>query len=239
MVTAPIFFAIFVATVGGALVQGSIGFGMNLVIVAVTALVLPEALPVTAIFLAVPLVVGMIRREHEHVDWRGAGWITVGRLPGTALGVWLVAVASVETLTAVVGAAVLMAVLMSAVSPPIPINRSTAAATGAISGAMGTASSIGGPPLALLYQRESGPTLRSTLAVTFAIGTAMSLSALGLAGQVRREQFLLALALTPAVIIGLWLSRRVQDHLDGTWLRPSVLVFAAATGALTLLRAVL
>jgi uncharacterized membrane protein YfcA len=101
---------------------------------------------------------------------------------------------------------------------------------------MGTASAIGGPPPALLYQHHPGPVLRSTTAALFVVGTLLSTLVLALAGQVDGEHVALALGLTPAVASGLLLSRLVGGRIDAGWLRPGVLVVAAAAGALTLLR---
>ena len=46
---------------------------------------------------------------------------------------------------------------------------------GAASGVMGTATAIGGPPMALVWQRNSGARLRGTMSGFFLVGSAMSL----------------------------------------------------------------
>ena len=58
----------------------------------------------------------------------------------------------------------------------------------------GTATSIGGPPLAILYQHHHPGVLRPTLAAYFAIGAALSLVGLGVAGQLDSGVALLAAA---------------------------------------------
>jgi uncharacterized membrane protein YfcA len=60
----------------GATVQGSVGFGANLITVPVVAVVVPEALPVVLWVWVLPLVAAMAVREHRGVDWSGLGWIT-------------------------------------------------------------------------------------------------------------------------------------------------------------------
>lgn len=229
--------ALLLAALVGSTLQSSIGFGMNLTIVPVAALVAPETVPAALILLALPQIVGMVAREHAHVDWHGVGWMIVGRVPGTVLGVWVVTVASADSLSATIGGLIILAAAMSAVSPPIRVTPVTASATGFVSGTMGTATSIGGPPMALLYQHHPGPVLRSTLAMSFTIGTSLSLIALTLAGEVAGWQVVLAVALTPAVLCGLWLSRHLHGILERGWLRPAVLVFAAVAGAATMVRA--
>ena len=93
----------------------------------------------------------------------------------------------------------------------------------------------GGTPLALVYQDRSGAELRSTLAISFVVGIAMSLVGLGLAGQVEGRHLLLALQLLPCMLVGLWVSRWVVERFDERWLRPAVLAFAAAAGLVIIL----
>jgi uncharacterized membrane protein YfcA len=222
----------------GALVQGSVGFGSNLVAVPVLAVFNPDALPATLSLVVLPLVLVMAVREHHAVDRAGVTWMTIGRLPGTVLGAWVVAVVSESTLAIVLGVGVLIAVAMTAVSPPVPVNRWTTSTAGLTSGALGTATSIGGPPLAILYQHHEGPVLRATLAVAFAFGTVLTIVALAVASAIEPWQLALAGALVPGLLVGLGLSRLVVGRLEGRWLRPSVLAFAAATAVLAIVRGV-
>ena len=220
----------------GALVQGSVGFGANIVAVPVIALFEPDALPATLALVVIPLVAAMAVRERHAVDRAGVTWITVGRVPGTVVGAAVVAVISADTLSVLLGAGVLLAVVMSALTTTIPVNRVTATSAGFASGAMGTATAIGGPPLALLYQHHEGPVLRATLAVSFAIGTVLSLVGLAIAGAIKPWHVLLALALVPGLLTGLALSRLLVHRLDRAWLRPAVLTFAAVTALIAIVR---
>lgn len=220
----------------GATVQGAIGFGANLVSVPVVALFAPEALPVTLVIWAVPLVVAMVVRERQGIDWSGVRWMTVGRLPGTVIGAWVVSAVAVDTLSVLCGAVVLVAVATSLSSATVPITPTTSTAAGFAAGLMGTSTSIGGPPMALLYQREDGRVMRSTLAAAFAIGTAISLGGLAVAGVVHGWHVVLALALLPGLAGGLWMSGRLVDRLDGRSLRPAVLAFTALAAAVAVVR---
>jgi uncharacterized membrane protein YfcA len=110
-------------------------------------------------------------------------------------------------------------------------------AAGLVSGVTGTSAGIGGPPLALLYQHHPGPTMRSTLAVSFMFGTMLSLVTLGIARQVGVEQLLFGVGLAPVVVAGSIAGRRLHGLLDQGWLRPAVLVFAAITAATALVNA--
>jgi uncharacterized membrane protein YfcA len=220
----------------GAAVQGSVGFGANLLAVPVLAVVQPEALPTTLMLLVLPLAVAMVRRERHGVEWSAVGWLMAGRVPGTAIGSLVVAAVAADTLSVLAGVAVLVAVGMSLLTATVPITRGTTVAAGVASGAMGTATSIGGPPLALLYQHHEGPVLRATLAATFSLGTVLSLVGLALAGAVAPWQVALALALLPGTVLGVAVSGRLARRLEGAWLRPTVLAFAAATAAVAVVR---
>ncbi len=228
-----------VAVFAGATVQGSIGFGMNLVAVPVVALVDPTALPATLVLAGLPVSTLMVRREHHAIDRPGVGWILLGRIPGTILGAWVVTVASRGALSVILGAGVLLAVAMTSLGRPVPITATTSTAAGLVSGTMGTAAAIGGPPLALLYQHRDGETMRSTLAASFLIGTAMSVATLSIAGALTWRHVRLALALTPGIGAGVALSTRLAARIDATWLRPAVLTFAAATGIVAILNGLL
>lgn len=223
----------------GALVQGSIGFGLNLIVVPIVAVVEPAALPAALIIMALPMTLGSALREHSHIDRSGVLWSTLGRLPGVAIGAWLVASLAPETLSVVIGAFVVAGVVMSIASPPLHVRPGSAATAGFVAGVMGTASSIGGPPVALVYQNEPGPVVRSTLGATFLIGTLMSLGALGASGLVETWHWRLGVALMPGIGIGLYASRFLHDWLDGGWLRPCVLAFSALAGIGVLIRGVI
>ena len=82
-----------VAVAAGAVIQGSIGFGYALVAVPAMVLLLPWAVPVTPLFLALPMTLLMSAREWRSIDLSGFALITAGRLLGTVAGVVLLVLA--------------------------------------------------------------------------------------------------------------------------------------------------
>jgi len=219
-----------VVTVGSA-VQGTVGFGANLLIAPVLAVVEPAALPATPVLLILPLATTMVRREHRGTDWPAVGWLMLGRLPGTAIGSAVVAVVATDTLSVLAGLAVLVAVGASLLTAAVPVTWWTSLTTGVASGAMGTATSIGGPFVALLYQHHEGPRLRPTLAAMFALGTTLSFAALVVTGAVGWWHVALALALLPGTLLGVAVSSRLTGRVDGRRLRPAVLAVATVAAA--------
>lgn len=221
-----------------ALVQGAVGFGMNLLLVPVVAIVVPDAIPAATLLLTMPLTWAMAVHERDHVHGATVGWITLGRLPGTLVGAWLVASLTPDAIGALAGALVVVAVAASLVAPPVPVTPANSALAGVASGTMGTAVSIGGPPLALLLQHHTGPQIRGTLAAAFVVGGLMSAAALALGGEIHAWHLVLTAALLPGVAVGLLASVRLRRRLDGAWVRPAVLVVAAVTGAAAVARTV-
>lgn len=223
----------------GALVQGSVGYGMNLLAAPLFALLDPALIPVPLLLVTTVHAGLAALREHAHVDVRGVGWALLGRIPGVALGVALVALLPARPFAAVIGASVLICVGLSLLTwKPRPSPQALIVA-GLASGAFGTASTIGGPPIALLYQHERGPTIRATMALYFAIGTVMSVAALAATGQVHGEPVLKAALLLPFLLAGFLLSGPLRRVLDAGWMRPAVLTVAAVSAVILITRSVL
>lgn len=224
-----------VAVFAGAVIQGSLGFGFSLTAVPTLALVRPEALPVTVLCLAIPMTGFMALNERRDINLPAFAWITGGRVPGTVIGAGLLAVVPDDSLARFLGVFIIVAVLASFVGPSFSPTRIAQLSGGVASGIMSTAAALGGPPLALVNQRSSGPKLRSTLALSFLVGIIMSLTVLAVAGNVAFWHLILALKLLPALILGLISSHWIASLLDERWLRPAVLGFAAFAGLLVLI----
>jgi uncharacterized membrane protein YfcA len=155
---------------------------------------------------------------------------------GTAGGVWLVAAADRRVLGVAVGVMVLVAVALTVRAVVVPINRATLTAAGLLSGVAGTATSIGGPPFALLYQHRAPRQVRTTMAVYFTIGAALSLLGLLLGGQLDWHQVRTALLLLPAVVVGALLAVPLRGRLDGPAFRLAVLAVCATSAVVLVVR---
>ena len=139
---------------------------------------------------------------------------------------------SQHTLALVLGLAVLVAVGLSMVTARLRPTPGTLVSAGFASGFMGTTTSVGGPPMALVYQRSDGPAFRSTLAIYFAAGAVMSLTALAIAGRVGAHELRLGLLLWPGVVVGFLLSKPLTRYLDDGRTRAMVLAISAAAALL-------
>lgn len=223
----------------GSVVQGTIGFGLGLLSAPFIAIAIPHAIPVVLVLVAWPIGAVTATREHHAMDRFALFWMLTGAVPGTLIGLSIIHLASPGSLSAIVGAVTLLGVLTTVVSPPIPVTRATACSAGLIGNITGTAASVGGPPVALLFQHHRGPIIRSTLGAYFAVSATMSVIGYGVTGEITRSRLLLALTLIPAMLVGAWLSKHFHGLVDKRWLRPSVLTLSALAGAIAMARGLL
>ncbi len=119
---------------------------------------------------------------------------------------------------------------------PTPL---TITGAGVLSGFMGTSVSIGGPPIALLYQHEEGPRFRAVVARLLIYGAFISLALIAAVGRLGRFEIVAGAAFVPPVLAGFALSSRVAAHLDRGHTRTAILVTSAFSALLVLAKAVL
>lgn len=227
------------AALAGAAVQGSVGIGLGLLAAPVFTLLEPSLVPGTILLVTSVLPLLTSFRELTDVDWSGLAFALLGRAPGTVLGVAVVATQPRALIAVVVAVVVLGACLLSVTTWHARPTPRALVAAGAISGVSGTATSIGGPPVALLYQRSSGATLRSTMGLYFLVGNVTSVVALAGAGQMAGRDLLRAAALLPFVVAGFLLSGPLRRRVDGPHLRRAVLVLSSTSALLLLVRTLL
>lgn len=223
----------------GATLQGSVGFGLGLFSVPILLLIEPRFVPGPLLFASIGLTLLLTHRERRGVRVSDLKWSLSGRVLGIAVAAAALAIVPAPRLAILFGALVLLAVGLSATGLHVPVRPGTLFGAGILSGFMGTTVSIGGPPMALLYQRQSGPQIRGTLSAYFVVGVTLSLIGLHLVGRFGVEEFLLALALLPGIGVGFLVSRHTARALDVRSLRTAILAVSAVSAMLVLLRALL
>jgi uncharacterized protein len=226
-----------VAVMAGAVVQSTVGLGLGLVAAPVVSFLDPTLMPGSMLIAAMLLPVLTLLQEWRQVDWRGVGWGVPARIPGTVVGVWVVAVLEPRALAGVIGAMVLGAVVLSVWSFRVRISPGSLMAAGCVSGITGTATSVGGPPIALLYQYEPPPRVRATLAAFFLFGAAISVAGLTVGGQMDMRTVVAGLATIPCVAIGFGLGNVLRRRVETRPLRMAMLCVVAASALALLLRA--
>lgn len=217
-------------TLAAAFVQGITGLGFALIVAPAIGLIDVRMLPAVPLLLMLPLNLFVVWREWRSVDIEGASVIMVGRLAGTGGGVWLLSAISATSLGLLVGISTMIAASISLLTPSFEPGRRVLLAAGAITGVTETATGIGGPPMALVFQHKSADVLRSTIAVCFLLGELISLTVLIALGRVDQQQMKTALLLSPALVIGMLLSSALHQKVRGPMVRVIVLAFAIVSG---------
>lgn len=228
-----------VTVVVAAAVSGTVGMGFNIVAVPVMSLINPLMAPVPQLILSLPQTIAAVVRERSSVDRRGVLWILIGRLPGAVIGVWLLTVATKRALDFMIGGLVLVAVIILSGRFRLRRNRPIEFGVGLFAGVSSYVSTIGGPPIALLYSRDEGPRVRATLGLIFFAGAAITLVARIAAGDIGWNEVWLGVGLLPAAAVGFALSSWLKERVPPGVLRIAILTISAAAAVLLYIRAAL
>jgi hypothetical protein len=224
------------AVVLAAGVQGTVGFAYALLAAPLLALISPELVPGPVLFSSLALSALTAWRERASIDRRGVATALLGRVPGAALAGAAIGWLPTVSYEFLFGSLVLVAVLLGLVGKGFRPTIPALLGAGFASGVMGTLTSVGGPPIALVYQHASGPVLRATLNAYFALGCVVSIGVLALAGRFGARESLAGLALMPLVFIGFVASGRVHARIDAGRARAAVLALAGLCSALVMAR---
>lgn len=223
----------------GAFVQAVVGLGLGLLTAPVVALVAPSLVPALPLWLALLISGSMLAGERSHIDWPAIAWSLPARVPGTVVGAWLVTRFTEVQIGVALAVMVLLAVALSVRRVAVPVNRTTLASAGFVAGVSGTATSIGGPPIALLFQHKPPEVVRASLSVFFFVGVLLSLGGLAVGGSLDRQSLELAVAFAPGVLVGLVIGLAVRDLVPREAFRRGVLSVCAVSAVVLLVRSIL
>ena len=223
----------------GAVVQSAVGFGLAVVAAPFVVLVEPALMPASVLILGFFLPLYELLRHERHIEWRLLASAYGMRLLFTPLGALVVVWAGAREIALIVGVMVLFFVLLSLSPVSVRGTVPNALVAGSITGVAGTAASIGGPFFALVLQHEHPARIRSTLAAFFVLGSLTSLAALGIAGEVTRDQLMAGAIWLPFVALGVRLGRPVRRAISPRRMRPAVLTFCTVASVVVILRALL
>lgn len=215
-------------------VQAWVGIGFGLLAAPLLYLIDPAYMPGPVLVLGWMLSVVVVLKQRHTLNWRRVLPAIVARLPGSWCGALLLMSIAPWQLSLFFGGALLLAVWLSVRRYSVALNGYSLTVAGFLSGILGTATSVGGPPIALLYQHESRLTARNEIAAFFLIGTPLSISMLWLNGGSELLNGTLILKMIPGVIVGFWLSRRLERVFQKDSARPAIL-FISTLSALVVL----
>ena len=220
----------------GAALQSATGFGFALVSAPILFALLGPHEAVTAGVIVGPLLNGLTlatERRQPQVLGRDAALLVAWSVPGIVLGVLALRHVAREPLSVVVALAVLAGLALrvrARRTDAVPRARAWhVPVSGVTSGALGTSTSLNGPPLifCLLARRPSPGQMRDTLAAIF-----LAEAALGLPALLLSDTFTMPRALVLLLVAGLagqLLGRRAFAWLRGDRYENAVLAVLALT----------
>lgn len=227
----------------GSSIQGTLGFGLGMMTSPLLAMVDPSFVPSALMISVLPLTFGVAWRDRAFIDRSGFKWALLGRFPGVFIGLLALAAMSGDALayavSSSVGAAVVISIITSRRGQVVPLNWATLGGAGFASGFMGTVTSIGGPPMALVYKDGDPQVMRATIAGFFSIGAVISVIGLILSGEVGRHEVALTAVILPGVLAGLPISKRLGPYLPAERMRPLILAICSFSAILLAARTAL
>lgn len=219
----------------GCWLQSAAGFGMAVVAAPVIVLIKPEWVPYILVITALPLCLINMWNQRSGLEPKTMIVPMITRLPGTVIGAWILVHINMFWLQIAVSASVLMAVLISIRSVHFEATPGRLGLAGFVGGFMGTTTSIGGPPMALVMQHGNPLTVRANLSLYFAFSVMISILSYAAAGLLTREIILVSLSFLPCSLLGFALGVRSRVYVDGGRFRSILLIICslAAVVALT------
>jgi uncharacterized protein len=229
--------ALVLATLGATL-QGSVGLGLAVVAAPILLLLNPLWVPGPMLLAALLLVMLIAYRDRAHIIMQDVALATAGRVLGTIPAAYAMNILPTEAYDVAFSGLVLTGVLLSVTGWHIARTPRNVVFSGIFSGVASTMSAVGGPPMALVYQHDRGPSVRGTMSAIFILGTIISIAGLWWAGHFNRQQLLMGISLMPGILVGFTLSRHTAAWLDLRHTRPAILTVSALSAIVILLRAI-
>jgi uncharacterized membrane protein YfcA len=221
-----------------AALHSTVGFGFALISVPLLSLLDPLFAPVPQLLVVFPLTIAIVYRERHAVEVRSTLWIFAGRVPGALIGVALLKMLAAPELDVLMSLMVMLGVAIVVSHGAFQRTPGREVVAGVASGTMAMVSAIGGPPIALLYRGDTGPTVRANLGLVFAVGLTITISVRALAGEVSWDEVVVGAALSPAVWLGLRASHSLIPRVEGPFLRNAIVIISGGAALLLLARGV-
>jgi uncharacterized membrane protein YfcA len=218
----------------GACLQGIGGVGFAMFSAPIAALFFPELAPGPLLALGGALALLSALREWSAVDWGAAGAALAGRALGSFGAAACLVLLPARVLAVLFALSILTGVALSLSGRRIEATRPALIGAGVMSGLMGTITSAGAPPFALVMQHLPPPRLRATLGCVFCAGAALSLLMLSGVGRFGRGELWLSAWLLPLMVAGFLLSGPLSRRAPRQVVR-AILLGLSTFGAIAIL----
>ncbi|ARO15903.1 protein of unknown function DUF81 (plasmid) [Ketogulonicigenium robustum] len=230
-------FAAIVAVFIAGAVQGVTGFGFNMLAAPLLAVISPVFVPGPMLVMAGAVCIGATLRDWRDVDCSDLGFSLLGRFVAAIGAALAIGTLSPHAFSGVFGLAVLLAVILSLLGTTFKASPASLFGAGAVSGFMGTLTSIGAPPMALVYQNAPPARMRATLNAYFFVGSLISIAALAATGGFGRDDLVLGAFMTPFAMLGLLASGFARGLLTKARVKPLIIAISFVSALVLLARA--
>nr|WP_105902804.1 sulfite exporter TauE/SafE family protein [Vibrio gangliei] len=220
----------------GSFVQSAIGFGLAVVAAPLLFLVSPDYVPAPIVMVALFNSLFNAYKYRNNIALGGLKMAIYGRVPGSIFGGVLLLYVSSSALSLWLGVMVLLAVLISLLPIRFEPTPNRMAVAGFFSGFMGTSSSIGGPPMALILQHQDAASLRGNLAAFFVFSSMISLIVQYFIGYLHWDLLLKTLPLLPMGWLGYVAAQVIVKYVSKEWIRILTLIICLISAATAIVR---
>jgi uncharacterized protein len=228
---------VFVAT----LIRSALGFGEALIAVPLLVIRIPIRIAAPlAVLISVVVAAVIVVQDWRRVELRSASWLIFSSLPGVPVGVLLLARGNEHVVKSILGVLIIGFALYSLSARTTPRLRKdhygTLVGCGFLSGVLGGAYGMNGPPLAIYgaLRGWSPQHFRATLQGYFLPASLVGLAgyaAAGLWNAVLTRYFLLSL---PALAVAILLGRAINQRMSGPGFFRFVYIGLIAVGSVLL-----
>lgn len=214
--------------------QASAGMGFGMVAAPLLALIDPLLSPAPILITGLVVAFWGAWRERSNI----AGEEIVAGLGGRVIGSFaafllLLVFSDEHSFYVLFGVLILIAVVLTALGRQVAFTLTNHWALSTVSGLMGTITSVGAPPMAILYQGQRPAKIRPTLNALFFVGCVTGLTGLGMAGRLVAAHAILSAIIFPGVLAGIWLARYFRT--DNASRLSAVMLGVSGTAAIGLI----
>ena len=227
------------AALAGGLAQGLSGTGFGMITVPILSMLLgPKVVPPVILLITSAINLCMLLMLRAHVQWRRAMPLAIGGLAGVPFGTLLLLLMPPAGLKILIGIAVAGTALLmlSGIRWPIRNERAALFPVGFASGMLSGSIMVGGPPVILFLQNQQWDktAFRANIMLLWNVQAMTAYVTYFAAGLITRSAGMAALALAPAMLIGLlsgfWLHHRLPEARFSQF----VLALALISGSMAL-----
>ncbi len=220
-------------------IQAWIGLGFGLLSAPLLYLISPDYVPGPILLLGFILSALVIIKNRQEMNWTRTLPATLARIPGSWCGAVLLALLPQNLLSIVFGTVLLLAIWVTASRIQLKMTPLSLSTAGFFSGLLGTATSVGGPPMAMVYQNSDRITTRNDLSLFFLLSTPISILMLALNGLFDMQTIYLTLPLLPGVLLGYFLAGLLTKYFANVAIKPLIIGLSTLAATSVLLKGVL